>query len=102
MAIYAVKKRAGMEAQLMILDFGIPLYHWLAFQDALISRMYLDVLVSPFTLAMEPDNNHIEEGGRISVTCIATQVTQFRATNLIKNFNNVTANFLIFVYLVGQ
>ena len=37
------------------------------------SRLRVDILVSPFSLVMEPDNNHIEEGGKISVTCTASQ-----------------------------
>ena len=39
------------------------------------SRLHLDVNVSPLKVSMAPENNHIEEGGKISVTCTATDVS---------------------------
>ena len=38
------------------------------------SRVFLDVNVSPASLSMSPEKNHIEEGGRVSVTCTAVGV----------------------------
>lgn len=42
----------------------------------LVSRLYLDVSVAPLDLKLKPENNHIEEGGRVSLSCTATQVGQ--------------------------
>ena len=38
------------------------------------SRVFLDVNVSPASLTMSPEKNHIEEGGRVSVSCTAVGV----------------------------
>ena len=45
------------------------------FQEPISRRVYLDVNVSPSAVTMSPENNHIEEGGKISVTCTAVQVS---------------------------
>ena len=39
----------------------------------MVSKLYLDVSVSPLDLLMEPDNDHIEEGGKVSVICKAQE-----------------------------
>ena len=39
------------------------------------SRVFLDVNVSPASLTMSPEKNHIEEGGRVSVSCTAVGVS---------------------------
>ena len=47
------------------------------FQKPFTTRVTLDVNVIPSQLIMNPENNHIEEGGKVSVTCKATQVKPF-------------------------
>ena len=46
-------------------------------QEPFTTRLQLDVDVAPLKVWMEPENNHIEEGGRVSVSCTATQVRHY-------------------------
>ena len=46
-------------------------------QEPLVSSVLVEVEVAPLTLEMSPLDQHVDEGGRISVTCTAKQVTEY-------------------------
>ena len=60
------------------------------FQKPFTTRVNLDVNVSPSQLMMNPENNQIEEGGKVSVTCTAIQVRLTRNSVLL-----IFSNFII-------
>ena len=64
----------------IIRDISHPFW-W---QEPLTTRLQLDVDVAPLELFMEPENNHIEEGGRVSVSCTATQVWPSTQPELVR------------------
>ena len=46
-------------------------------QEPLVSSVLVEVEVAPLTLEMSPLDQHVDEGGRISVTCTAKQVIEY-------------------------
>jgi hypothetical protein len=46
----------------------------LPLQEPLVTSVWMDVEVLPLSLEMSPLDQHVDEGGRISVTCTAYQV----------------------------